>query len=682
MRILSVDDKLENRYLMEALFKGHGFEVSSAAHGAEALALLTEQPIDCILSDILMPVMDGFELCRRVKADSRFCHIPFIVFTATYTGPQDEAFAMKIGAARFLQKPCEPDLLIKAIKEVLDKASTEITPPCQAPSGEGEVLKLYNERLVRKLEQKMLQLEQEVDARKKAEDILRQSETNYRLLFHSIRDALLISDTHRRVINCNRAFTELFGYSLDELMGQSTVVLHESETQFEQMGESLRSLSDDAQQIYLLRFKTKDGRSFPGEVNLFRLYDDAERMTGYIGLIRDVTQRIEGERQQQQLESQLRQAQKMESIGRLAGGVAHDYNNMLSVILGYAQMGLSKTKPGLAIHEFFQQIVDAAQRSSAMTRKLLGFARQQAIVPRIIDLNENVSGMLKMLQRMIGEKVKIVWQPQADVWPVLIDPSQVDQILVNLCVNARDAMVEGGSIVIRTAMVTLPDLLRLSHGQMVAGEYVLLSITDEGCGIDPSIQAQMFEPFFTTKEEGKGTGLGLSTVYGIMQQNKGYIDVRSQPGKGTGVFLYLPRHHGAANNQPRTETAVQRGCGETILVVDDEEGILQSTGALLTGLGYTVLATTRPTEALLLAHTQAGGIQLLLADMVMPEMSGDELARLLLSFYPNLRCLFMSGYAEKTHSRRCEQIQGHCIQKPFSIDELAEKVHQALHPQL
>ncbi|MDD2465114.1 MAG: response regulator [Desulfobulbus sp.] len=679
MRILSVDDKLENRYLMEALLKGHGFEVRSASNGAEALQCMEEEKFDCILSDILMPVMDGFELCRRIKADSRFCRIPFIVFTATYTGPQDEAFALKIGATRFVQKPCEPELLVQTITEVLDGSHTEVPPLCSFPAEEGEVLKLYNERLVRKLEQKMLELEQEVDARKKTEDILCQSETNYRRLFHSIRDALLVSDTHRRIINCNRAFADLFGYSLDELLGESTAIVYESEAQYHHLVESLQTLTDDPSQIFLIQFKTKEGRYFPGEVNLFRLYDDEERMTGYIGLIRDVTQRIEAERQQQQLEAQLRQAQKMESIGRLAGGVAHDYNNMLSVILGYAQMGLSKTKPGLPVHEFLQQIIDAAQRSSAMTRKLLGFARKQAIVPRVIDLNETVGGMLKMLQRMIGEQVQLVWQPQADLWPVLIDPSQVDQILANLCVNARDAMAVGGHIIIRTAMVSLTDLLRLSHGRMPAGEYVLLSISDEGCGIDPTIQEQMFEPFFTTKEEGQGTGLGLSTVYGIMQQNSGFIDVRSAPGQGTNISLYLPRHPDSAEHHQEVEAAILRGGGETILVVDDEEGILRSTSALLSSLGYTVLATTRPTEAILLAHTEPGGIQLLLTDLVMPEMGGEALASLLRSFYPKLKCLFMSGYADDLPGWEKTDGQGQCILKPFPIDELAAKVHAAMH---
>ena len=677
MRILSVDDQAENRYMMECLLQGHGYTVSSAGNGSEALELLENQDIACILSDILMPEMDGFELCRKVKTDSRYCHIPFIVFTATYTGPKDEAFALKIGASKFLQKPCEPEVLIAAIEDVLSHPE-EIPGGLSTPCPEEEVLKLYNERLINKIEQKMLQLEQEVRAHKKTEDILRQSETNYRRLFHCIRDALLVIDVHRRIINCNRAFGDLFGYNIEELLGQQTLVLYESEAQFHQMHTSLENLSDDSTQIFLIQFVTQSGRIFPGEVNLFRLYDDEEKMTGYIGIIRDVTQRITQEKQQAELEAQLRQAQKMESIGRLAGGVAHDYNNMLSVILGYAQMALSKVDQGMQIHDFLQQIIDAAQRSSAMTRKLLGFARKQPVVPQIIDLNETVAGMLKVLQRMIGEEVQLIWQPQADLASVLIDPSQVDQILANLCVNARDSMPRGGEICIRTAMVSLNDALCLSHDQLQAGEYVLLTVSDEGCGIDPAIMQQMFEPFFTTKEEGQGTGLGLSTVYGIIQQNKGSIDVRSTLGEGSTISLYLPAHQAPSQGSTSALTAIQRGEGETILVVDDEAGILKTTSALLTGLGYTILATTRPTEAILLANTEPGGIQLLLADLVMPEMGGQELAKLLRSFYPNLKCLFMSGYAKETTQAPENERLGPCIQKPFSIDDLAAQVYATL----
>jgi PAS domain S-box-containing protein len=336
------------------------------------------------------------------------------------------------------------------------------------------------------------------------------------LLFHSIRDALLVFDIDKKIVNCNQAFVELFGYSLDEIYGRSISIVHKKAEQDQQLMQAWESLIEDPTRIHLIQFQAKNSREFPGEMHLFRLHGDEETMAGYIALIRDATQRVQAEVQQKQLEEQLRQAQKMESIGRLAGGVAHDYNNMLSVILGYAQMSLNKLSPAHPVYDYVLQITDAAQRSAEMTRKLLGFARKQAIAPRVIDLNATVAGMLKMLRRLIGEKTTLIWRPQESLWAVLIDSSQVDQILANLCVNARDAMEQGGTITIGTGMVTLDEGLPLSHGRLPSGDYVVLSVDDEGSGIDPSIQQQMFEPFFTTKEEGQGTGLGLSTVYGII----------------------------------------------------------------------------------------------------------------------------------------------------------------------
>lgn len=680
MRILSVDDQEDNRYLVEALLKGHGFEVHSAAHGAEALALLAAEPFDLILSDILMPVMDGFELCRRVKADPGLRHIPLVVYTATYTGSQDEDFALKIGASGFVQKPCEPEALIAIIREVLAASAASDCTVLPEPAGEEEVLKLYSERLVRKLEQKMLQLEQEAQARRKTEEILKQSEMNYRSLFNSIRDAILVSDLERRIINCNQAFVDLFGYTLAEIAGQHTLVAYEREEPYQRLGVILNSCMDDPALLHHISFKKKDGQVFPGEVNVFRLRNDEGVPVGFIGLIRDVTERVRFEEQQKLLESQLHQAQKMESIGRLAGGVAHDYNNMLSVILGYAQIALIKTKPGAPVHDHLQQIVDAAQRSAGMTRQLLGFARKQTVVPRVLDLNKTVEGMLKMLRRLIGEDVALTWRPAADLWPVLIDPSQVDQIVTNLCVNARDAVKGRGAIVIETGTACCDAAFCVRHAGATAGEYVTLSVRDNGCGIGPVLLEKIFEPFFTTKGSGQGTGLGLAVVYGIVQQNKGFVAVSSQPDQGATFTLHLPKHvSGGVQGELDAPESIQRGQGETILVVEDEEAILRSTSALLAGLGYRVLAATRSTEAIRLAHAEPGGVRLLLADVVMSEMSGPDLAQLLLTFYPDLQCVFMSGYADSVLADSGVTSDLHSLlRKPFSIQELAAKVRAAL----
>jgi two-component system, cell cycle sensor histidine kinase and response regulator CckA len=681
MRILNVDDREENRYLIEALLKGNGYEVASVANGAEALAQLQSGTFNLIISDILMPVMDGFQLCRTIKTDERLRSIPFIVYTATYTGPQDEAFAMKIGANRFIQKPCEPDVFMEAVREVLAAAQVGDLASLSAPSApEEEVLKLYSERLIRKLEQKMLQLEKEVEARQNAEVILRQSEKKYRSLFNSIRDAILIADTNRRVIDCNPAFVDLFGYSLSEIAGEETLVLYEKEEEFRQLGMAVQDHAFVSTISHIIHYKKKDGSVFPGEVNVFFLRNDEGTITGFIGLIRDITERVQAEKIQKDLESQLHQAQKMESIGRLAGGVAHDYNNMLSVILGYSELALEKIDSTDKLYEDLREIHKAGVRSADITRQLLAFARKQTIAPLVLDLNEVVEGMLKMLRRLIGEDIDLAWLPETGLWPVMMDSSQVDQILANLCVNARDAIDGTGRITIETGTATFDEAYCADHPGYVPGDYVLLAVSDDGCGMDRNTVAKIFEPFFTTKAVGQGTGLGLATVYGIVKQNNGFISVYSEPGKGTTFKIYLARHTNLALEFSREKPAdVPVGHGEIILVVEDEASILKFAKRILEELGYTVLTAESPSQALRLAKERPVEIDLLITDMVMPEMNGKELSHQLRELCSELKTLFMSGYTADVIAHHGILDKGvNFIQKPFSTKDLAVKIHETL----
>jgi two-component system sensor histidine kinase EvgS len=360
--------------------------------------------------------------------------------------------------------------------------------------------------------------------------------------------------------------------------------------------------------------------------------------------------------------------------------VAHDYNNMLSVILGYAQMGLQKTDPDSSLHGDLLEILDAAQRSAAITRQLLAFARKQTITPQILDLNETVEGMLNMLRRLIGEDINLSWLPEPHLWPIEIDPSQVDQLLANLCVNARDAISDVGKITIETSMVTIDQEYCETHAVAVLGDYVMLVVSDNGCGMDKEILDKIFEPFFTTKELGKGTGLGLATVYGIVKQNNGFINVYSESDKGTTFKIYLPRYTQEFTTVENEDCAEITACnGETILVVEDEASILKLTRKILSGLGYTVLTAKSPMEAINLAHEHRTGIDLLLSDVIMPEMNGKDLAELILTFYPDLKCLFMSGYtANVISSQGILNDDMHFIQKPFVAKDLAVKVREVL----
>ncbi len=352
--------------------------------------------------------------------------------------------------------------------------------------------------------------------------------------------------------------------------------------------------------------------------------DDSGTVVALSGYAQDITERKLNEVAKAKLEAELQQAQKMESVGRLAGGVAHDFNNMLGVILGHAEMAMERADPAEeSLHSNLEEIRKAAERSANLTRQLLAFARKQTVAPKVLDLNETVASMLKMLRRLVGEDVNLVWLPGAELCPVRVDPSQVDQILANLCVNARDAIGDVGKLTIETANSTLDDDYCATHAE-----------------------ERLFEPFFTTKELGKGTGLGLATVYGIVKQNNGFINVTSEPGKGTTFEICLPRHVAANTGPAQAElltVPVARG-RETILVVEDEPAILDMTKTMLERLGYTVLTASTPGEAIRLAGAYTGVIHLLMTDVVMPEMNGHDLAKNLLTSFPALKRLFMSGY--------------------------------------
>ncbi len=380
------------------------------------------------------------------------------------------------------------------------------------------------------------------------------------------------------------------------------------------------------------------------------------------------------------MEEQLRQAQKMEAIGTLAGGVAHDFNNMLSIIGGRAELALKKAGPDSPVHNDVTQILHAANRSADITRQLLAFARKQTISPKVIDLNDSVGTMLKMLGRLIGEEIDLLWKPAGDLWSVKIDPSQIDQILANLCINARDAISGVGKITIETGMVFFDQPYCDIHVGFTPGEFVLLAVSDNGTGMTQDTLKNVFEPFFTTKKRGRGTGLGLATVYGIVKQNNGFINVYSEPGQGTIFKIYLPRHAAMPRKMPeRSISPMPAGRGETILIVEDEPNILEMLETILQTLDYKTLSAATPGQAIHIARTHQGSIHLLLTDVVMPQMNGRDLAKTLSETFFDLKILFMSGYSANVIAHQGVLDQGvHFIQKPFPMEVLAEKIREVL----
>ena len=526
MNILVVDDHEENRYLLASLLKGNGHNVHLALHGAEALEILKADGIDLIISDILMPVMDGFQLCRKVKGDEALRHIPFVIYTATYTGPKDEEFAMKIGADRFIIKPCEPEEFLKTVDEVMAEVARRGSAVTPEEVAEEEVFKLYSERLVRKLEKKIIEKEQEIKARQnKAEKALRESQEKYHSMVENIGIGVTLIGPEMEIIEMNRQMREWFPsvnptdkpycYKVFNDPARETVCEYCPTWKTLQDGCVHESTSATPQD---------------GKIRNFRILsspvrDDRGKVIAAIEMVEDITENL-------RLNAQFQQAQKMESVGRLAGGVAHDYNNMLGVILGYTDLALDKVDPSDPLYEDLQEILNAAKRSADITRQLLAFARKQAIVPKVLDMNAVVESMLKMLRRLIGENINLSWIPGTDLWYLKIDPIQIEQVLANLCINARDAISGVGRIIIETQKATFDETYCADHSDFSPGEYIRLAVSDDGLGMDKETLANIFEPFFTTKDASQGTGLGLATVYGIVKQNNGFINVYSEPGRG------------------------------------------------------------------------------------------------------------------------------------------------------
>lgn len=476
---------------------------------------------------------------------------------------------------------------------------------------------------------------------------------------------------------------ELTGYAQDEFMNDPelvTRIVHPDQRQaFAEHHYSARENNDSAAEMIEFQIVTRNG-DLRMIQHFCRPIFDGDLYLGRRASNRDITEKKLAEEAKARLEEQLLQSQRMESVGRLAGGVAHDFNNMLGVILGHAEMGLMHLDPASPVSANLTEIVKASQRSAELTRQLLAFARKQTVVPRLIDPNDTISGMLKMLQRLIGENIKLAWQPAPDVWQIKIDPSQLDQILANLCVNSRDAIGETGRITIETRNVIVDASYCAANPEALPGEYVRLSVSDDGHGIDKQMLSHIFEPFFTTKEVGKGTGLGLSTVYGSVKQNSGFINVYSEPGKGTVFSVYLPRHEGTSGQElTKAVTELPARGLETILLVEDEAAILEVATMMLTEQGYTVLTAATPVAALRLAKEHSGDIQLLMTDVIMPEMNGHDLADKVIAVHPKVKVLFMSGYTADiiAHHGVLEETV-HFIQKPFNLADMAAKVRLVL----
>lgn len=499
-------------------------------------------------------------------------------------------------------------------------------------------------------------------------------------LLQNVSDAIVATDLNFAITSWNQAAEALYGWPAREVIGQPVDEILQTEYPYAQPEQMQRRFLKQGIWKGETIQKHKDGTAINILASVSLIKDSTGKPVGVVAVNRDITERKQAEKAQAKLEEQLRQAQKMESIGRLAGGVAHDFNNLLTVIQGYCGLMQAQISSESPLLEDLKQIQRAGERATALTRHLLAFSRKQILAPTTLDLNSLVTNLRKMLERLIGEDITLSTVLQPGLWTITADPGQIEQVIMNLAVNARDAMPTGGMLTIETSNVQLDENYLRTQLGAPSGPCVMLVVTDTGCGMDESTRAQIFEPFFTTKELGKGTGLGLATAYGIIKQSGGDITVYSEPGQGATFKLYLPASEIAANGLAvPAANPVTHGGNETILLVEDEETVRKLARTALQGKGYVILEASHGGEALSLFEQHQGLIDLLVTDVVMPQMSGRELAEQLKTFQPQLKVLFMSGYTDDAivrHGLLTAEVE--YLSKPFSLNVLASKVREVL----
>ena len=799
--ILVVDDNPSNLRLLAGMLSEKGYKVRPAPSGSLALKSVQSTLPELVLLDIKMPDMDGYEVCRRLKADERTRDVP-VLFISAMAEVADKIKGFNIGAVDYITKPFQHE-------EVLARVETHVSLARMHKRLQQEVverkraqkaLKKANDELEQRVKERILelrvaneQLKDEIEERKLAEKTLWESEERYRELVDSLpqivfeidetgtftfvnhnafdisgytqndfdkglnafqilipedrdramvnmqrvwngeiygaeytalkkdgstfpilvhtnpimrnnkpmglrgiiidlterkraeeermrlieainqaAESIMITDTKETILYVNPAFERLTGYTQEEAIGRNPRILKSGkhdEAFYKEIWHTLTS--GEAWRGEIIN-KAKDGTLFTEEATISPVFDNKGKIINYIAVKHDVTK-------QRVLEDQLRQAQKMETVGRLAGGVAHDFNNMLSVILGSVELVMNRDDLDDSMLKNLQQIQKAAESSADIIRQLLAFSRKQVIEPRVVNLNPLIKDVEKMLARLLVEDIDVLSVPEKEIWNIMADPGQIHQIVANLCINARDAMPQGGKLTIETANVTLDDTYCEEHAGFVPGCFVMLAISDNGIGMDKEILAHIFEPFFTTKKEGKGTGLGLASVYGAVKHNNGFINVYSEPEQGTTFKLYFPQCAGEAEKPKAAVKAPKALKTAAILLVDDDEMVRNITEMMLESAGHTVLVAETPEEALALCEKGGMDIDLLLSDVVMPQMDGKSLQKSIEALKPGIKTLFMSGYTASVIAHHGVLGKGmHFIQKPFSIEELVSKVREAI----
>jgi two-component system cell cycle sensor histidine kinase/response regulator CckA len=650
-RVLIVDDERKSRELLEVMLSAAGFVLQVAINGEEALALVAAEPPDLILLDLRLPGIDGYQVVAAIKGSVTTKNIPIIIVTALEER-EARIRALTAGAEDYLTKPVDHVELSARVRNLLRLKAY------------GDYHDKYGQLL-----------EGEVDSR--TADLI-ESERVYRSTFDAAPVGIVHVGLDGRWLRVNQRLCDLLGYTREELQGGSVPDFVQPDERAEaNETETWRRMVSGSLDRYVIderEYRKQDGGVLWARVNVSAHRDAEGRAQHFISVVEDITERRE-------LEARVRQAGKMDAIGRLAAGVAHDFNNLLSIVLSYSEILALNLREGDPMRADLGEIRGAGLRAVALTRQLLAFSRQQVLEPKIVDLCEVVSGMEMMLQRLIGEDVELTVIGTIGRGRVLVDPGQVEQVIMNLAINARDAMPGGGKLTIETTLVELDEAYISQHVGVKPGPHVMLAVSDTGLGIDRATQARMFEPFFTTKAVGTGTGLGLATVFGIVRQSGGAIWVYSEPGSGTTFKLYFPttdRVAPTASTAPTEERRTLRG-SETILLIEDEDSVRALARTILQRYGYKVLEARGGGDALLLSEQYEETIHLLLTDVVMPRVSGRQLAERLAPLRSDMKVLYMSGYTDDAVMRHgILEATVAFIQKPITPERLGLKVREVL----
>ena len=801
IRLLVVDDKEENLYLLQALLAGNGYKVTTARHGAEALLKAHQEPPGLIISDLLMPVMDGFTLLRLWKSDERLKCIPFVVYTATYTEPKDERLAIDLGADAFIIKPAEPEVFIARIRAVLEQAeANELAPPSEPAASEEVLLEKYTEVLVRKLENKLLEAERatlraqrseerlllaldagemgtwdwdltsgeivwsegyarlfglkpeefdysyegfrnlihpddlvqlerkvaqaraqrclfrhefrvkwpdgsehwitgqgrffydaadqpvrmsgvvmDITERKWAEEKLCENVSFLQTIMDAMPHPVFYKDTGGRYMGCNRAFEQFYGVPREDVIGKTVYDISPRDLAERYETADRELLNNPGTQSYEAAIQSADGLRHDVIFHKATFFSPDGRLAGIIGSVLDITKLRRAEEERRGAETQLRQAQKMEALGTLAGGIAHDFNNILGIIVGYTELASWSMPDNLRAKDQLGEVLKAANRAKDLVQQILAFSRQGEKEKRPVQVSLIFKEALKMLRATIPSTIDIKLDISSRS-TVLGDPTQIHQILMNLCTNSVHAIDnQGGILEVTLDDVFLEPKVGDRYSNLQGGLHVQLTVKDSGHGIDPAIMERIFDPFFTTKKAGVGTGLGLAVVHGIVKSHGGVIEVESERGKGTTFKVLLPAAESKGSSEV-VEPSLARG-QERILVVDDEAGLAAAMGHMLESLGYETFCCTSSPEALEAFLNQPGEqpFELVITDMTMPSMTGLGFARELLRLKPELPIIICTGFSEHIGPERIEKlgIKGF-LMKPVTLRDLAVVVRKVL----